>query len=354
MSAGTRPPAFSFVEAIRSSGLSIYDPHPKNDALLIPTPQLEGMLKEKLHNVDLVYNAPKTRSKVLKQKIAEVLGYPVPPRFRRRDQNATFPGQNFDVYGQQANNLQVWNQALVIDRRFVIVSISDVNRVQTVRVITGETLIELAKKQTLTHKLQARFTPPKAAAELFAEEDGIGVVPFLGDSSITLDQTDPASRPTVGQVLPIKVLFERLASLVGQKIAGSKSSKERKGGDLVHRRICEALGYKLFGETGQFPDVRHQLLEVKLQTKQTIDLGYVAPDSHEVLEIGGSEATELKPSDIRYAVIGGKWTANELELTSLSLVTGEKFFTHFKRFGGRDKNSKRQILLPRGFFDPKS
>ena len=41
------------------------------------------------------------------------------------------------------------------------------------------------------------------------------------------------------------------------------------------------LGYSRYEDKGQFPDIRHQLLEVKLQTSPTIDLGLVLPSSTE-------------------------------------------------------------------------
>ncbi|MDP1589516.1 MAG: hypothetical protein Q8M07_17320 [Prosthecobacter sp.] len=354
MSAAPSSSFLALVDAIRAAGIGIYDPHPLTDELLIPKTLLEGLLRQELFQIDLLSGVPKTRSKILKQKIAEVLGYSVPKSFRRRDHNPAFPGQNFDTYGQQASNLQVWNQSLVVSRRYVIVSIGNDNRVLNVRVVTGDVLIELAKKQTLTHKLQATFSAPDAPTRLLVETDEAGLTHYLGNSSVVLEQANPSACPEVGQLLPIKALFERLSPIVGQKLAAPSSGKERKGGDLVHKKICEALGYKQFGETGQFPDIRHQLLEVKLQTKKTIDLGYVAPNSNETLDIGCSEFDQLKPTDMRYSIIGGRWAGNELEVTSLSLVTGQHFFHHFKQFGGRGKNSKRQILLPRDFFDTKS
>lgn len=346
-------PTMDHVEAIRASGLSIYDAFTENNDLLIPTIALEGLLKIKLLNADLISTKPKTRSKVLKQKIAEVLGYAIPKSFRRRTTEPSFIGQNFDTYGQQADNLQVWNQGLVADRRYVIVSVGEDNRVRGVRVVVGDELIELARKQTLTHKLQARFSTPSKPKRLLSENDEPGLTMFLGDSAVDLEKDSPGSCPAAGALLPIKNIFERLSPLVGMELGGGVANTERTGGDLLHKKVCEALGFKVFAETGQFPDVRNQLLEVKLQTSKTIDLGHVEPSSCETLDIGCPEVTNLMPCEVRYAVVGGRWVGKNLKIESLSLVTGRHFFDHFKQFGGRGKNSKIQIKLPAGFFDAK-
>ena len=344
-------PGKNYVEAIRASGLGIYDPFTEGNDLLIPTPELEDMLEKLLFNADLTSDAPKTRSKVLKQKIAEALGHPIPKSFRRRNAGPSFIGQNFDTYGQQANNLQVWNQALVADRRYVIVSVGENNRVRNVRVIGGDELIKLAKKQKLTHKLQAGFCLPDTPKRLLSNNDEPGLTAFLGDPAVDLEKLSPRSCPAVGTLLPIKAVFERLSPLVGTEIELSVAKKERTGGDLIHKKVCETLGFKDFAETGQFPDIRNQLLEVKLQTSKTIDLGHVDPSSCEPLDIGCVEIGNLVPSQVRYAVIGGKWAGKKLKIESLSVVTGRQFFEHFKQFRGRVKNSKRQIKLPADFFN---
>ena len=61
--------------------------------------------------------------------------------------------------------------------------------------------------------------------------------------------------------------------------------QERNRGAALHALVCKALGYAGYQDDGQFPDVRHQLLEVKLQTSPTIDLGLVRPDSTEPLDV---------------------------------------------------------------------
>ena|SRR6266566_138290 len=99
-----------FVEAIRRSGLSIYDRIEIGDtALWVPAPELECLLDDGLRGVSLAGLPLRTRSKVLKQHVCGVLGYPIPPSFKKTQPR--FPGQLFDTYGQKANNLQVYNNS---------------------------------------------------------------------------------------------------------------------------------------------------------------------------------------------------------------------------------------------------
>ena len=98
-------------------------------------------------------------------------------------------------------------------------------------------------------------------------------------------------------------------------------------------------------------DVRHQLLEVKLQTSPTIDLGLVRPDSTEALDVPMVGGHQVRHCDVRYAVFYGSIAARMVKLTHLFLITGEGFFGRFRQFQGKMLNAKLQIPLPADFFD---
>lgn len=115
--------------------------------------------------------------------------------------------------------------------------------------------------------------------------------------------------------------------------------------------MCQALGYSVYHDDGRFPDVRNQLLEVKLQTSPTIDLGLVRPDSHEVMDIPQILGRQIRHCDIRYALFYGYTDGVTVTLTHLYVSTGEAFFSRFPQFGGKVLNKKLQIPLPAGFFD---
>src|SRR3977135_900755 len=108
-----------YVAAIRSSGSSIYDPVEIGSRLYIPSPELELILDSGLRGFATKGLALRTRSKVVKSRVCELLGYPVPTSFRRIQPRC--PGQNFDTYIQKANNLQIWNEELSAVRRYVLI-----------------------------------------------------------------------------------------------------------------------------------------------------------------------------------------------------------------------------------------
>ena len=145
----------TYVAAIKASGLSIYDEIPiGHPTLWIPTPQLEQLLQEGLQGISLAGLPLRTRSKVVKESVCRVLGYPIPKSFKKTQPR--FPGQFFDTYTQKSNNLQIWNEELSPSRRYVIIRVSDADEITRVKVVTGDTLAILDTTGTLTQKYQAR------------------------------------------------------------------------------------------------------------------------------------------------------------------------------------------------------
>jgi len=142
-----------------------------------------------------------------------------------------------------------------------------------------------------------------------------------------------------------------MRGLVGVAFDDTGYDQERNRGATLHRLVCRSLGYAAYQDDGQFPDVRHQLLEVKLQTSSTIDLGLVRPDSTEPLDVPQIEGRQIRHCDVRYAVFCGRTDGDRVTLTNLILTSGEAFFSRFPPFEGKVLNKKLQIHLPADFFD---
>jgi hypothetical protein len=338
-----------YVLAIRRRGLSIYDPIAVGDPeLWIPTAELQAILDAGMSGLSLAGLALRTRSKVMKEAICSVLGYQVPKSFQKT--NPRFPGQAFDTYGQKKLNLQIWNEEVSSTRRYVLVGVSDIGKVTRVKVVNGDTLAALDKTGKLTQKYQAQFVLKSSTAELVVETDTDVLLPFVTSSNDISTTTLPIGHPQNGQLLTIQRLFERLSGLVGKVFPDAGIDQERNRGAALHRLVCKAVGYSSYLDDGQFPDVRHQLLEVKLQTARTIDLGLVCPNSISLLDIPMIEKTQIRHCDVRYAVFYGVITDMEVKLTHLVLTTGQSFFSRFPQFQGRVLNSKLQIPLPKNFF----
>lgn len=350
MTTATTLDPHQFVSAIRQSGLSIYDPITIGDpSLWIPSPELQALLDEGMRGISLAGLPLRTRSKVVKESVCRILGYPVPKSFQKTQPR--FPGQMFDTYTQKSNNLQVWNEELSPTRRYVLIRVSAEDLITRVKVVTGDTLAILDTTGTLTKKYQARCIIGPHSTELIAATDTANICPFVSSKASLHFGATPVGYPQAGQLLPIPVLFERLGRLVGQTFLDAGFDQERNRGAALHRLVCQALDYSSYQDDGQFPDIRHQLLEVKLQTAPTIDLGLVCPNSEDPLDVPMLGGTQVRHCDVRYAIFYGSISNATVTLTHFFLTTGEAFFSRFPQFQGKVLNAKLQIPLPADFFD---
>jgi hypothetical protein len=342
-----------YIKNIAASGLSIYDVISIGDPnLWIPTHYLESILDEALRGVGLGNLPLRSRSKFFKTLICQALGYPVPQSFKRK--RPRFIGQLFDTYGQKSNNLQIWNENIDIERRYVIAGIDQTGVIYRVRVITGEKLQNYDTTGTLTHKYQAQFAPTRPL-ELVSSTDTAPIQSVLGSlSASNCILASPLAPPLADTLFPIGEIFNRLSPLVGVSFADAGHDQERNRGGALHAMVCRALGYSDYSDDGQFPDIRNQLLEVKLQMSPTIDLGLVRPNSEDRLLIAPIGDVDVRHCDVRYAVFGGQTIAGTVTLTHLAVVTGCAFFSHFRQFQGNVINRKIQLRLPGDFFKPKA
>jgi hypothetical protein len=338
-----------YLQAIASSGHTIYTTievgHPD---YWIPIQHLEALLNDFMTGKSLAGLPLRTRSKVVKTSVCEALGYPVPKSFKKMQPR--FFGQQLDVYVQKSLNLQIWNEELSPTRRYAIVQVFDDDIVGKVRVVNGQQLAILDRTGTITKKYQAGLELGLDHHELIALQDTLEMQPHTTPGLKLAIHTSPVEEPRSGELLPIADIFTRLIPLVGQQFADPGMDQERNRGAALHNMVCQALGYSTYGDTGQFPDIRHQLLELKLQTSPTIDLGLVEPSSQEYLDVQSLGFTQPRHCDTRYAIFYGQTDGRIVTLTHLFVTTGAMFFTRFRKFGGKTINGKIQIPLPRDFF----
>lgn len=165
-----------------------------------------------------------------------------------------------------------------------------------------------------------------------------------------LSKASPIDLPQNGKLLSISALFAKLSPLVGKSFDNPGILQERNRGGVLHGIVSSTLGYHGHADNGRFPDIRHQLLEVKLQTSPTIDLGAISPDSDEHLDFPAIGSIRVRHQDVRYAVFCGQVTGERVTLTGLVLVTGKDFYGCFEKFGGLVINNKYQLKLPGDFF----
>ena len=336
----------NYPQNISCSGLTIYDPISANDpGLFIPKDDLEFILRDSMSGLSLKGLPLRTRSKVVKQEICKALGYPIPTSFKKVQPR--FYGQNFDVYTQKSMNVQIWNEDIDLTRRYVFLQADDTDTIVNVRVITGVELIELDHTGTLTQKFQARMQSYNK--NICSPRDSFTVDRWSATTASTnLSLVNPNNYPQRDQLLRITEIYARLLPMVGKSISYLNATQERIRGAELHSMICEHLGYSHFEDDGTYPDVANQLLEIKLQTSPTIDLGLHSPEDGEaIVSIGG---TTFYSEDIRYAIFDGAVQGNRVVLENLYLVTGEDFPEYFPLFQGKGPNKKLQITLPSNFF----
>lgn len=345
-------------EAHRKSGnikkqkLSIYHKIEIGDHdFWLTSQELSELLNVKLVGNTSLEGLPlRTRSKIIKKLVCEALGYEVPASFKKVQPR--FPGLLFDTYVQKSNNLQVWNEELDPERRYVLIRINELDVIQKIKVVTGVDLAKLDTTGTLTQKYQARLNLRGSESELISlrDTDHFPVNYELHDDDFDLSNFSPIDEPSANRLLPINELFNRLNTLIGKTFLDSGHDQERNRGASLHRLVCCSLGYKKYHDDGQFPDIKHQLLEIKLQTSPTIDLGLVSPDSESFLDIEKIDDKNIRHCDIRYALFYAEILNGIVTIKSVYLTTGRDFFKRFTKFGGKVLNRKIQIPLPRNFF----
>ncbi|MBD8534419.1 restriction endonuclease [Plantibacter sp. CFBP 13570] len=307
---------------------------------------LEVLLKTELvGNTDLAGLPVRTRAKVAKTLVCEALGYEAPPAFVKVRGGPRLPHPAIDVYAQQASNLQIWNDEVDAERRYVILILDDFE-IRDVKVIAGADLAQFDKTGKLTTKFQAARIGASAGSKLVSAIDTSNFISRLkpGDHSSV---GSPVAQPKPGEVLRIADVYERLKPMVGRTYDDPGVVQERNRGTVIHREACERLGASRFADNGQFPDILSQLVEVKLQLARTVDLGLELPDSDTPL---ASANGLLDVRDVRYAIFYATRTGAIFTVDSLVLSTGADFFKEYRQFGGLTSNKKLQLKLPTAWF----
>lgn len=238
-----------YIRNIEESRLSIYDYiDPDNRDLYIPTYALERILSDALVGLSLFGLKLRTRSKVVKTEICRALGYPVPNSFRRTQPR--FPGQNFDEYTQKSRNVQIWNEEVDANRRYVFVGVDQDDTVTAVRAITGEQLASYDRTGTLTRKYQARMQT--YGRNICSSADTETVRNWIVRNDCDLRFANPNYYHRREQLLGIKEVYKRLLPMIGASIDYIDAVQERNRGAELHAMICDHLGYSIYEDDGTY------------------------------------------------------------------------------------------------------
>lgn len=264
-------------------------------------------------------------------------------------------------------NLQVWNRlpasnSLLVkyesgeslkckDVRFIFVRIDVVkSKIASIIILTPDYIEKYFGKfgkPTIKHQL---LISSKARNKIYESDNKI--LSFPDSKKLTYfirhDYTSPDSgmieEPEVNEVFSIELIKKMVAEkLIGKKLVAA-ATKTR--GQALERMALELLGYKVEQSEllfGGFPDIKNQLLEVKVQDSPTVDLGKFSPEKEEIVIKG----TNLTTFDVRYLIA---LTDPKTEIVEgIILSPGEKLGEVFSYVS--DQSYKCQRSIPIEFFD---
>jgi hypothetical protein len=327
-------------------GVDLYNAPATADSQFFYSPDLlEELLKSELvGRTDLAGLAVKTRAAVAKKIVCEALGYDVPSSFKRASPRLPHPA--IDVYAQQSNNLQIWNEEVDAERRYVILILNE-HEILDVRVVAGADLAQYDRTGKLTKKFQASRRDESAGSTLVSGFDTDNFIGRLAPGDFA-SPNSPTTQPEPGGVLTVAEVYSRLLPMVGSTYVDPGIVQERNRGTVVHREACLRLGTGPFADNGQFPDILSQLVEVKLQLARTVDLGLELPSSTTPL---ASANGVLDVCDVRYAIFYADRDGSSFTITNLVVTTGADFFKEYRQYGGLTSNAKLQLRLPGSWFE---
>ena len=271
------------------------------------------------------------------------------------------------VTSGKSYNLQVWDripnsETLLIqydsgenlkcnDVRFVFVKIdTDTEKISSVLILTSDYIVKQFGNfgvPTVKHQL---LISGKIRKDIYQSKDKII---FYEDTcnfkaSTTSKYFKPTSKiidkPKRNEIFSLDLIKDLvLDNLIGYKIPAN-STKNR--GQELERKVSELLGYEIEEEDllyGGFPDIPNQLLEIKIQDTQTVDLGKFSPEKEELIDADLNATT----FDVRY-LIALTDPATEI-IHGLILSSGENLGDLFSYVS--DQSYKCQRSIPMSFFE---
>ena len=114
----------------------------------------------------------------------------------------------------------------------------------------------------------------------------------------------PADPELLFTLEEIAALLRPLMGLAAPRDASNRILEVRPKGHWFEFEVAKLLGYHYPPGSGLFPDMRHQLLEVKHHTGRsvTIDFGQHHPGSETVVDARWNEKMKARICDIRYLI----------------------------------------------------
>lgn len=139
------------------------------------------------------------------------------------------------------------------------------------------------------------------------------------------------------KVFSISILKERLYCLIGKKV-DAVDTKSR--GQKLERMVATALGYADTDSlVGGYPDLPNQLLEIKIQDTQTVDLGKYSPAFEQII----ADMPTITSKDIRYFI--ALTNPNTSVIEGFILTCGAKLGNYFTFVASESYKCQRNIPM---------
>ena len=325
------------------------------------------------------------KSQWVKFRIIELLGYQRPTGLRikqARQYKPKFIHQLLDIFVQSSHNLQVWNYVPYADTvipgewneeseyryryqdcRYLLVIHNSEGVILKTALVSGEQLAEWDTTGTQTIKWQA------SARRSYRNEISSQVIvspveplqsKFTGYMQQSLEtkyqyilqeDQNPQSplikeHPDPSYLFTHNEIAQVLSTLVGRKFDNPGTGQERVIAHALEKEIIKALGYQHGHQTdtGDYPDLLHQLIEIKFQLSGTIDLGKHLPTEQSSIEASWNK-WDITSRAIRYVVVFVEQDEqSNFIVDSIVITSGEEFNEYFSICEGT--NFKIQISIP--------
>jgi len=149
----------------------------------------------------------------------------------------------------------------------------------------------------------------------------------LEDASVLANQRPDKS--LLYTLEEIAVLMEDLMGIDAPRDEEGRILEVRPKGHWFEFEVAKHLGYNYPPAAGLFPDIRHQVLEVKHHTGKsvTVDFGRYHPGSDEIIKETWNRELQLRVNQIRYLIALAP--PPEHKVTTLIILTGAQIMSVF-------------------------
>lgn len=349
---------------------------PKSKSLLSSTNKLKSCLESMIGTPFSLSGKPKTDGSKMRKLISNKLeedGLPIlaeqdnfkiiPPKKKGVPRVLAELVDTYLVTTGDSYNLQVWNRipnsksVLIqyLDKeeticnnevRYILIKI-DNDQIDSIAILSAKYIEDRFGsfgKPTIKHQLlvseinRNKIIQSESKIKYAPDSDTIAKI---STNSLIKIGSNIGDAPIPTKIFSLDLILNKVAKpLIGTKIEAN-DTKTR--GQALERKVAELLGYNAEQQlVGGYPDLPNQLLEVKVQDAQTIDLGKYSPEFEEDIY----KELKITTFDIRYLIALTNASTNIIE--GIILMSGKSLGEHYTYVS--DTSYKCQRSIPMSFF----